>query len=569
MSLTASMFSGITGLQANGEMMSILGNNIANINTIAFKGSKMFFEDIISQDVPTSAGVGQVGRGVRIGAIYSDFSQGSFDNTNEATDLAIGGDGFFIVKAKTEEASYFTRAGNFRFDKDGYLVDPHGYVLQGWQIDTSTQSQLAVTENTVNQNGGVRIVGTPTDIKIGNFQSPPQATGRVTVVTNLDSQEVSRSNPSLTPSGQLDQPFFAMIQNWRGNDAEQPIGESQYGYQSTIKVYDDNGTSHELTVYYDQVTMSNSGGRKVWEYMVTIPPSEDMRYIDLDGDGVITDNERVRNSSAAGLLMFGTMTFNAGGQVENMSSFTLTSNALVNGPHPGEFKNLSNWSIAEFSENGYPVFIGNFLGVSNASFPDQDNVNNNNVKIELNLGLRNQTTTFVTYGSHTTAGSFYELPPNGTTLDLMPRFEQPERAALATTSYSTSSTTIFQAQDGYAPGFLQNVSVDRDGVLTGRYSNGQVLELYLVTLADFNNEWGLRRDGGNLFTETRESGPALTNRPNTAGLGSIVSNSLEQSNVDMATEFVNMITTQRGFQASSKVITTTDSMLNELIQLKR
>jgi flagellar hook protein FlgE len=563
------MFSGITGLQANGEMMSILGNNIANINTIAFKGSKMFFEDIISQDVPTSAGVGQVGRGVRIGAIYSDFSQGSFDNTNEATDLAIGGDGFFIVKAKTEEASYFTRAGNFRFDKDGYLVDPHGYVLQGWQIDTSTQSQLAVTENTVNQNGGVRIVGTPTDIKIGNFQSPPQATGRVTVVTNLDSQEVSRSNPSLTPSGQLDQPFFAMIQNWRGNDAEQPIGESQYGYQSTIKVYDDNGTSHELTVYYDQVTMSNSGGRKVWEYMVTIPPSEDMRYIDLDGDGVITDNERVRNSSAAGLLMFGTMTFNAGGQVENMSSFTLTSNALVNGPHPGEFKNLSNWSIAEFSENGYPVFIGNFLGVSNASFPDQDNVNNNNVKIELNLGLRNQTTTFVTYGSHTTAGSFYELPPNGTTLDLMPRFEQPERAALATTSYSTSSTTIFQAQDGYAPGFLQNVSVDRDGVLTGRYSNGQVLELYLVTLADFNNEWGLRRDGGNLFTETRESGPALTNRPNTAGLGSIVSNSLEQSNVDMATEFVNMITTQRGFQASSKVITTTDSMLNELIQLKR
>ncbi len=569
MSLTASMFSGITGLQANGEMMSILGNNIANINTIAFKGSKMFFEDIISQDVPTSAGVGQVGRGVRIGAIYSDFSQGSFDNTNEATDLAIGGDGFFIVKAKTEEASYFTRAGNFRFDKDGYLVDPHGYVLQGWQIDTSTQSQLAVTENTVNQNGGVRIVGTPTDIKIGNFQSPPQATGRVTVVTNLDSQEVSRSNPSLTGSGQLDQPFFAMIQNWRGDDTEQPIGESQYGYQSTIKVYDDNGTSHELTVYYDQVTMSNSGGRKVWEYMVTIPPSEDMRYIDLDGDGVITDNERVRNSSAAGLLMFGTMTFNAGGQVENMSSFTLTSNALVNGPHPGEFKNLSNWSIAEFSENGYPVFIGNFLGVSNASFPDQDNVNNNNVKIELNLGLRNQTTTFVTYGSHTTAGSFYELPPNGTTLDLMPRFEQPERAALATTSYSTSSTTIFQAQDGYAPGFLQNVSVDRDGVLTGRYSNGQVLELYLVTLADFNNEWGLRRDGGNLFTETRESGPALTNRPNTAGLGSIVSNSLEQSNVDMATEFVNMITTQRGFQASSKVITTTDSMLNELIQLKR
>ncbi|MFP4657699.1 MAG: flagellar hook-basal body complex protein, partial [Desulfonatronovibrionaceae bacterium] len=137
------------------------------------------------------------------------------------------------------------------------------------------------------------------------------------------------------------------------------------------------------------------------------------------------------------------------------------------------------------------------------------------------------------------------------------------------TNYSTGSTTIFQSQDGYGPGYLENISVDRDGVLTGNYSNGQVLELYALTLADFNNEYGLNREGGNLFSETRSSGPALTNLAGTGGLGTVASNSLEQSNVDLATEFVKMITTEKGFQANSKTITTTDNLLSTLINLKR
>jgi flagellar hook protein FlgE len=144
-----------------------------------------------------------------------------------------------------------------------------------------------------------------------------------------------------------------------------------------------------------------------------------------------------------------------------------------------------------------------------------------------------------------------------------------EISALASTNYSTGSTTIFQAQDGYTAGFLQNISVDRDGVITGRYSNGQVLQLFAVTLATFNNNYALYREGGNLFSETRSSGPPITGLANTGGKGSIASNSLEQSNVDLATEFVKMITTEKGFQANSKTITTVDQMLTVLIQLKR
>jgi flagellar hook protein FlgE len=144
-----------------------------------------------------------------------------------------------------------------------------------------------------------------------------------------------------------------------------------------------------------------------------------------------------------------------------------------------------------------------------------------------------------------------------------------EANALRTTSYSSASTTVYQSQNGYAAGFLQSISVDRDGVLTGRYSNGQVQQLYALTLATFNNNYGLYREGGNLFTETRASGPAITGLANTGGKGSIASNALEQSNVDLATEFVKMITTEKGFQANSKTITTTENLMNTLIQLKR
>jgi flagellar hook protein FlgE len=142
-------------------------------------------------------------------------------------------------------------------------------------------------------------------------------------------------------------------------------------------------------------------------------------------------------------------------------------------------------------------------------------------------------------------------------------------ASLSTTQYKSASTTVFQSADGYGAGDLESVSVGTDGVITGQYSNGQVIPLYRVSLAKFQNNQGLFKVGGNLFRETRLSGAPITGKPGTNGLGNLSPNSLEQSNVDLAREFVKMITTQRGFQANSKVITVTDQMLAELINLKR
>jgi flagellar hook protein FlgE len=142
-------------------------------------------------------------------------------------------------------------------------------------------------------------------------------------------------------------------------------------------------------------------------------------------------------------------------------------------------------------------------------------------------------------------------------------------SSLSSTQYASGSTTTFQSANGYGAGDLEGVNVDVDGIITGSYSNGQLIPLYRVGLAKFQNTQGLFKEGGNLYSETRQSGSAITNKPGTNGLGSIAPNALEQSNVDIANELVKMITTQRGFQANSKIITVTDQMLAELINIKR
>ena len=137
------------------------------------------------------------------------------------------------------------------------------------------------------------------------------------------------------------------------------------------------------------------------------------------------------------------------------------------------------------------------------------------------------------------------------------------------TQYATASTTSFQTQDGYPAGMLRSVSVDEAGVVTGSYSNGQLVPLFQVALVDFPSYYGLTKMGNNLYSSSLESGDAMPGLPGTGRLGSISPSSIEMSNVDLAQEFVKMITTQRAFQANSRVITTSDEILNELINIKR
>ena len=417
--MIGAFFSGISGLMAMSQAINVVGNNIANVNTVGYKGSRTTFADMLYQSIASSAGTTQVGRGVALATVDTIFSQGSFESTSQATDLAIGGEGFFIVRVPDSGRLYYTRAGQFRFDKNGNLVNPLGYVLQGKKMDPITGTAT----------------GVDTDIVISMEPSQPQQTSNIGIAVNLQSDDT-------VPAQSFD-----------------PEEASSYNYSTSITIYDSLGQPHVVTVYFVK-TADNE-----WDWHVCDDSGQEV------GDGHLVFNTN-------GLLI----------------------------------PDSSDWQ-ADLT------FDFSSQGASN----DQ-----------------------------------------AITLSFMS-----ESGGWRTTQYPIASKTNFQTQDGYPPGVLMNVTVSPDGTISGHYSNGQILSLYQITLARFNNPSGLVREGGNLFSETLESGVPYTGAPGEGGLGQINANSLEMANVDLATEFVKMIIAQRGFQANARVITTSDEVLQELMNLKR
>ncbi len=481
MGLASSLFSGLSGLSTLGNAMTVIGDNIANVNTVGFKSSRVTFQDVLSQTVATMAGTAQVGRGTSLADITSSFSQGSFESTDCATDLAIGGAGFFIVRdPNNEDNEYYTRAGEFRFDKDGNFVNPAGYIVRGWQLDENGED-----------------VGSVTDILLNFFTSPPSETNHVYVVMNLDSDGDDNSQ------GADD----SLSSAWDGTDSDGDgsfIDNNSYEHQTTVKVYDSLGSTHDITIYFDKADTDGA-----YEFIVTCNPEEDMR----------TGISHPVEDKWAGKLARGLIKFGADGVMTDIDLWQIDSGGIE-----------VVQTEADDLSDGYFTFAPTFI-------------EDNDISIELDFG---------SCCTDPTAD-----PPAWT------------NDSLSTTQYATASTTIFQSANGYGAGDLQSVTVGKDGVITGQYSNGQVLPLYRVALAKFQNTQRLYKVGGNLYRETGLSGDPITGRPGSSGLGSISPNSLEQSNVDLATEFVKMIITQRGFQANSKIITVTDQMLEELIRLKR
>jgi len=515
MSITGSMYTGISGLQAQSQATSVVSNNLANSTTTAFKSSSIQFEDVFYTTVYAGGSVDQVGNGVTVASVNTDYSQGAYESTNSSTDVALNGDGFFVVIDPDTGTTYYTRAGNFSFDTDGYLVDAHGNRVQGWEMEDGS------------------IVGSYTSIQLDESQSPPSATSEVDFSLNLDSSETDNATSATDP-------YTALFSYYDGTE-DTPIGDDLYAYQTTITVYDENGSSHDLTVYFDRVETDDDS--IVWEYVVTCAASEDERVV----DGV-----DLSTTSAAGMLAAGTLTFDTSGQLISTTCFTL-ADTLTDST---DIMNMENWTLADFDDNGNVIINANFT----SSDTDQE--------IGFNLGLTN--TDFATGTGWDTSGGITTLADIGTSdPDDLPTFNSTVLSSSATTSYDLGSATYTLTQDGYAPGTLVDVTIDENGVLSGTYTNGQTVDLYTLTLADFTNEQGLSAQGSNLYLATTESGQALIGTAGSAGFGTVASNSLEMSNVDTATELTNLIILQAAYQASSKVITTADTLLSTAISMKR
>ena len=615
MSLTSSLFSGVSGLAATGNAMTVIGDNIANVNTIGFKSSRVTFQDILSQTVATNSGSAQVGRGTSVGEIAGQFVQGSFESTESPTDLAIGGEGFFIVRhPKNEAEQFYTRAGEFRFDKDGNFTTPSGYITQGWGVRRNEST------------GDVEDVGSVKDIKLESFTSAPEKTNKISVITNLD----ARGEDNTVGAG------VPLATAWDGRPgAGINISDISFEYQTTVKAFDALGSTHDLTLYFDK-----GEGDGAYEYIVTSNPDEDMRDIfnsDEDkGRGLL--GRGTMNFTTDGLLSsqtFERFVGNSGGNLTVANStwtagtpkisgdWTGDPAALSAGPPPTETYTFSvaaaavgaagadgeaavpgstivgknpivlNWTAAGSGKTGTVTVPADYKNGNYVEGPDgmvlnlseetnvapgstfdvvisagdPNDMTNANSWADMTGGFKNQ---------HYTVAADFLGGSNGATemdieLDMGIAYDGTNwaPAGLSSTQFASASTTVFQSASGYGAGSLQNISVDVDGIITGQYSNGQVTPLFRVALGKFQNVQGLFKEGGNLFSGTRLSGSVITNRPGTNGLGSLAPNSLEQSNVDMASEFVKMITNQRAYQANSKIVTTVDSMLGDTIAMKR
>ncbi len=503
--MLSSLYSGISGLLANSQTLNVVGNNIANVNTVGYKAASTIFSDVLYQTVSAGSGSAQVGRGSSLSDVRTDFSQGSFETTTSGTDLAIGGSGFFIVKKDGSDSSYYTRAGSFSLDSDGYMVDTNGDILQGKVIDSATGTAY----------------GVDTDIIVSQEPSQPKATSEINMQVNL------QSNADFSGTISID-PATTQISGVSVTSGSSPA-TGNYSIASISQNTDADG---------------NPDG--TYAVTITLP----------DGTTTVTGNA----SSNGTVSDFGGCGLN------------ITFGDLSTTPPSGAFtlEGGSNYSssimVYDSLGTAHTVTIsfrksteesdGQAVWEWNASVSGDDTVgsggsgtltfNNNGVLVAGDLP---QSVTF----------DFAGAAP-GQVIDL---------SLAGSTQYSTSSKTSSQSQDGYPPGTLESISVSGDGIISGTYDNGQIIQLYQITLATFNNPDGLKKEGNNLYTQTLESGYAYTTTPGEGGTGALSSNSLEQSNVDLAAEFVRMIVAQRGYEASSKVITTTDEVLQTLMNLKR
>jgi flagellar hook protein FlgE len=421
--------------------MDVIGNNVANVNTVAFKSGRVTFQEVFNQtlsgasapDAATGRGGTnpmQVGLGIGIGSIDTIMTRGSIERTDNPTDLSIEGDGFFIVRGGSSDTFRFTRAGNFGIDKQGNLVTGNGMNVYGWQA----------YEREVD---GTYTYDTENPIEPINIFSDEH--------NNNKRMIAARATTSAVFIGNLDSTNSAL-------DGEAP-DDTNIHFMTPVTVYDSLGNDYKINVRFWKTSVA--GGETTWQW--EIPSS---------GDLDTTAN--------------GTITFDSKGQI---------------------IKN---------DDDVFPVI----------TIEPDDSVGSEPIEIKLDFsGL---------------------------------------------TMYSGDSSVKPISVDGYSTGSLVTFNIGADGIITGIYSNGQQQPLGMLALASFENPAGLQKVGNNMFLPTTNSGDfTKAVRAGMGSVGTLNPGTLEMSNVDLSREFSDMIITQRGFQANSRIITTSDEMLQELVNLKR
>lgn len=540
MSLMKSLNSGVSGLRAFQTKMDVIGNNIANVESTGFKSSRVTFADMLSQEISSGGGSesapssgAQVGLGVRISSIDRDFNQGGLQNTGRQTDLAIEGNGFFMVEDSGSQ-QFLTRAGNFAFNKDGFLVDQSGRKVQGFNANVS---------------GEVVASGTSESIRV-DFEniSEPQATQNVYLAGNLDAdtstQQILQAQSALTTSSGSTASTSTLI-----NDLAQTTTDLVNGDTIQFDFALNDGSTQSVTHTF-------SSGDTVNDLITTINgglPAGEAQASLVDGM-LMLRSEQVGDSQ---LEITNTTVTGTGAM--NLPGFQVSQSGVTNSETISStvYDNMGRSHTVMLKLTQSDINTWDY----EASFLDGE---------QINSGATGQIS-FDESGNLTSDSSFaLDFDPgNGAApVNFTVNLGNSDKGSVLS-QFSGSSTAKFNSQDGYAQGKLVDFSIDGDGFVNGIYNNGRNVKLAQVAIADVPNYDGLKTLGNSLFKNTVASGDISLDTADDLSDTNLNSGVLEGSNVDLAREFTDMITSQRAYQSNARVITTADELLSEAVNLKR
>ena len=675
--MSFALSSGVTGLQAHQKMLDTAGNNLANVNTTAFKSSRITFSELLSETIkkasqPTTTVGGtnpqQMGSGVGVAGITPNMKQGNIVNTGNPLDMAIEGEGYFVISDGQQDI--YTRSGVFRVDGNSNLVDPAtGYrvqrystigVSEGFQdasdsnlhvpydvpIDPRSTTQIKVAGN-LSADGSMPTAQTQLMASNITYTTNGSAAIGSTLITALDQFTGTLDGSStITFSGykpdgtllgtglptnlDLTMPVTSTttlndVLTWLNtNEGTAPVSEVQTVTLSTAPLNDPDGGTFTLTyggettssLDWDATTVQieaalealstvNPGDITVSapiDNAVTFTFADTLGDVDLisinssltDGGVAVTGSiaETTTGQAVQGILEGNATATLVNGQIRitdaasgySQSDLTMAWSGGGTLTMPGYFEMLTpggnevkNVNIMIYdSLGGKHVFSGAFVRTNTANTWDMLLTS---MSGDINqITMDNRRIKDITFNQSTGEYNGLGLDPAEFVVSYAHDPLNPQTLTLdfgtigklnGLTQFAGNSTAVANEQDGYEQGNLSTVSVSNDGIIIGAFSNGIKMNIGDIKIALFQNTSGLENIGGGYFTNSANSGQAIATQAMSGGAGSIHGASLEKSNADVATEFVNMIQAQNGFQANARTIRVANDILRELSNLIR
>ncbi len=586
MASTTALFTGLSGMNANARNIDVVGNNIANVNTTAYKSNRLMFSTVFSRtlglgNAPTDVSGGtnpfQIGLGVQAAGTQRNMTSGSVSATGDARDLAIDGGGFFIVNNGDRQA--YTRAGAFRQNQYSEIVDISGNRLQGYGVDENYNIETGQLVN-LKVPIGERTLAQPTNLAA--FSGVLNAGGAIATqgsILNLAGvkdhglQTISGAAPAPTPPNKVEGatrlidlenteaigtnlPLFAVGQSFdisRAKKGGREVPSSQLEVTATT-------TMQDLADFLSEALGINT----------SVPPNPDGKVPGVTVDAANGGLTIVGNTGTANKLDL---------KPEHMRVLDTDGTVLLS-----PFK--APTAIAADGESVRTTFLAyDSLGAR--------------VSVDVTLTLESQSTGGTTWRYYVESADDSDIQQQlatgtlnfdtrGQLINTEPVSISLDRAGLGAgtpmtfdisfagdggsgvTSLASSASTLRAISvDGYEAGTLESYAVGQDGTLVGGFSNGQTRVLGQVVLATFANPEGLVDDGNNLFAAGGNSGSPIVTTPGSFGGGVIIGGALELSNVDLGEEFIKLILSSTGYSASSRVIKTTDDLMQQLLVLGR